>query len=93
MRWLNERSKEGENMLESLEMPHSQEHDAIKNKLIAIVGKDWVSEFKEDLILYSYDMTENPPGMPEFIALPQTPEEISQIVKLANEDKIAVVPY
>ncbi|MHA1378697.1 MAG: FAD-binding oxidoreductase [Candidatus Helarchaeota archaeon] len=80
-------------MLESVEKPHNPEHETIKNKLIEIIGKDWVSDFQEDLILYSYDMTENPPGMPEFIALPQTTEEISKIVKLANEYKIAVVPY
>jgi len=78
-------------MLESVE--EKQKHEMIKEKLIKIVGNEWVSDFPEELILYSYDMTENEPSMPEFIVLPQTPEEISEILILANEEKIAVVPY
>jgi glycolate oxidase len=87
-------------MLESTEekktdkkIDKKKEHSVIKEKLEKIVGKDWVSDFQCDLLLYSYDMTENPEHMPDYVVLPRTPEEISEIIKLANEYKIPVVPY
>jgi glycolate oxidase len=38
-------------------------------------------------------MTEEPRGNPEAIVMPSSPEEISQLLDIANENKISVVPY
>ncbi|MHA1144076.1 MAG: FAD-binding oxidoreductase [Candidatus Helarchaeota archaeon] len=68
-------------------------HDSITKELKEIVGEEWVSDFPEELHAYSYDMTEHPPSMPDYVVMPQTPEEIQKIIKLANEHKIPVVPF
>ncbi|MHA1270869.1 MAG: FAD-binding oxidoreductase [Candidatus Helarchaeota archaeon] len=71
----------------------TEEHDHIKEELIKIVGEQWFSDHPEELLLYSYDMTENDPNEPEFVVMPQTPEEIQAILRLANETKTPVVPF
>ena len=43
----------------------AKKHDMIVEKLQEIVGKDLVSDFPEEMLLYSYDMTENDPHDPE----------------------------
>ncbi|HUY01124.1 MAG TPA: FAD-binding oxidoreductase [Candidatus Deferrimicrobium sp.] len=70
-----------------------ENHDLIKEKLITILGKEWVSDFPEEILLYSYDMTENPSSSPDFVVMPNTPGEIQAIVELANEHKIPLVPF
>ena len=74
-------------------LQQTEGHDVITEKLKEIVGKEWVSDFPEELFLYSYDMTEHPPSNPEFIVMPKTPEEIQAIVRIANEYKIPIVPF
>ncbi|MHA1893613.1 MAG: FAD-binding oxidoreductase [Candidatus Helarchaeota archaeon] len=71
----------------------ASKHDMIVEKLKEIVGNEWVSDFPEEMLLYSQDMTENPPNNPEFVVLPNKVEEIQKILKLANENKIPVVPF
>jgi len=63
---------------------------AIK-ELKEIVGEDHVSQTKEELLCYSYDGTtlEYPPAA---VAFPGSPEEICQIMKLANRMRFPVVP-
>ncbi len=59
-----------------------------------IVGSsDWASNRPEELWNYARDMTENPPGNPEFVVLPSTVDEIVEIVKLANKYKIPITPF
>ncbi len=62
-------------------------------KLRGIVGDQWVSNRPEELYIYSRDMTENPPSMPDYVVMPETVEQIQQIVKLANEQKVPITPY
>jgi len=71
----------------------AKKHDMIVEKLQDIVGKEWVSDFAAELLLYSQDMTENPASKPDVVVLPQKVEEIQQILKLANEHKVPVVPF
>ncbi len=71
----------------------SEKHDIIKESLIKIVGEQWYSDFPEELLIYSYDMTENDPSLPEFVVMPRTSEEIQKILKFANETKTPVVPF
>ena len=74
-------------------LKQEEKQSVITEKLKKIVGNEWVSDFPEELFLYSFDMTENPPGNPEFVAMPKTPQEIQSIVKLANEYKFPIVPF
>ncbi|MHC1590587.1 MAG: FAD-binding oxidoreductase [Candidatus Helarchaeales archaeon] len=71
----------------------AQEKKTITKKLKEIVGESWVSDSPEELLLYSYDMTENKPSMPDYVVMPKTPEEIQKIVVLANQYKIPIVPF
>ena len=60
-------------------------------KLQQISGKDQVLTDKADLICYSYDATQKQ-YLPDVVVHPANVEEISQIMKLANENKIPVFP-
>ena len=76
-----------------LESVGKEKHNVIKDSLVKIVGNEWVSDFPEELYAYSYDMTEHPPSEPEFVVMPKTVEEIQEIIRLANEHKIPIVPF
>ncbi|OPL13506.1 MAG: hypothetical protein AVO39_10545 [delta proteobacterium MLS_D] len=66
------------------------------NKLVSIVGKDFVSSEPPDLIPYVKDSYSTMMGMnvglPDFVVLPKTEDEVVQIVRLANEYKIPIYP-
>jgi len=59
-------------------------------ELKTIVGNEWVQTEKEDLICFGYDATPGFFNMPDVIVQPANAEEISQILKLANREKIPV---
>jgi FAD/FMN-containing dehydrogenase len=66
----------------------------IKDRLIAIMGNErWVSDDPETLANYGRDMTENEPKRPDFVVLPESTEQVQQIVIMANELKIPLIPY
>ncbi|WP_321368724.1 FAD-linked oxidase C-terminal domain-containing protein [uncultured Desulfuromusa sp.] len=64
---------------------------SIITKLQQISGKDQVLTDKADLICYSYDATQKQ-YLPDVVVHPGTVAEISEIMKLANENKIPVFP-
>ncbi len=59
-------------------------------RLRQIVGEKWVLTTPEDLICYGYDASylQSRPGT---VVLPATNEEISLILKLANQERIPIV--
>ena len=63
-----------------------------KEQLKKIVGKENVSEAKKDLAKYSRDYSLVPPGMPDLVVWPKTSEEVSGVVKWANENDVPVIP-
>ena len=65
---------------------------AIIKQLENTVGKDAVLTAKEDLATYSYDGTTTWSHAPEVVVFPTTTEQISEILKLANENLIPVTP-
>ncbi|MFX1257210.1 MAG: FAD-binding oxidoreductase [Promethearchaeota archaeon] len=74
----------------------------IKLKLIKIVGKENVSDDNIDILAYTKDTTiialnwtieGKIAGLADFITWPETTEQISRILKLANEECIPIVPY
>ena len=64
----------------------------ILSKLEEIVGRDFVSNNPADLYIYSQDPGASLPRPLDFVIMPKTVEEVQNIVKLANEEKIPLVP-
>lgn len=60
-------------------------------KIEAIVGRKHVTTAAEDLLCYAYDAT-NRHCRPDAVAFPATADEVSNILKLANEYRFFVVP-
>jgi glycolate oxidase len=61
------------------------------DRLTAIVGRENVLLTPEDLAVYSYDGT-FAEGQPQVIVLPSSTEQVSQLVRLAGEVRLPVVP-
>lgn len=66
--------------------------DNIFEKLAEIVGKEYVSNAKEELFIYSRDPGVQDPHTPDYVVLPNTTEEVKKIILLANKEKIPIVP-
>jgi len=61
-------------------------------QLRSIVGKEHVFVDAETLEYFSYDHTENLRFLPEVVVKPASPDEISAILRLCNQDLIPVTP-
>ena len=66
--------------------------DRIYISLAEIVGEQYVSNKPEELYIYSRDPGLMPPYKPDYVVMPKTTEEVQKIVKLANEEKMPIVP-
>ncbi|MBN1314273.1 MAG: FAD-binding protein [Anaerolineales bacterium] len=62
----------------------------IKKQLEEIVGKKYVLESQEDLLCYSFDGT-FAEFMPDLVVEPKSTQEVSDIMKLVNENRIPVI--
>lgn len=69
--------------------PH---HSHILKSLEEIVGKNFATDRIEERYYYSSDPSAEEPSIPEFIVMPKTVEEIQEILRLANREKITVTP-
>ncbi|MBM3119347.1 MAG: FAD-binding oxidoreductase [Chloroflexi bacterium] len=65
---------------------------AVHESLVKIVGKDYVSNQKEEQYFYARDGGLMPAHEPDYVVLPRTTEEVQEIVKLANREKVPIVP-
>jgi len=80
----------------------NQISDEIINKFVEISGQENVSKSVEEVAKHSYgkhyeellklrlNIIDNPPDL---VIYPRTSEEVEQIVKLCNNEKIAIVPF
>ncbi len=66
--------------------------DQILKDLQIIVGREFATNSPEDLYIYSQDPGASLPRPVDFVVMPKTTEEVQKIVKLANEEKIPLVP-
>ena len=94
--------------LEEFDIIYNQDRVTIKDKeklendLIKILGKENVLSDELDLFAYTKDSTligfnwileGKIAAKPDFVTLPENEEQIIQILKLANQEKVPVVPY
>jgi len=66
--------------------------NSVISGLSSILSRERVNTTRETLEAYSYDGTTNWVSEPDVVVFPSTPEEISAILTLANEEKIPVTP-
>jgi len=64
----------------------------IVKKIKEIVGNENVLDSPESLLAYSYDSSPVSTVFPKLVVRPDTTEQISSIVKLANEEKFSIIP-
>ena len=64
----------------------------ILKELEEIVGKDFASNRSEDLYIYSQDPGASLSRPVDFVVMPNTSKEVQDILKLANREKIPIVP-
>lgn len=64
----------------------------IFSELSKIVGENYVSCEEEVLAKYASDYSFSPPRFPFAVCWPKTAEEISEILKWCNRDRVPVVP-
>lgn len=64
----------------------------IYESLVQILGAERVSAGQEELYFYSRDAGAQVPGRADYVVLPKTTEEVQQIVKLANQEKVPITP-
>ncbi|HKB87358.1 MAG TPA: FAD-linked oxidase C-terminal domain-containing protein [Ignavibacteriaceae bacterium] len=64
----------------------------IKEKIKRIVGEKNFSDSYENKLCYSYDATAILKQLPEAVVFPEDEEQISNLIKLANESKFNIVP-
>jgi len=64
----------------------------LKNQLISIVGSQFYFDSENERYAYSYDATPIYQAMPDAVIVPGTTEEVAEILKLANEHKIPIIP-
>ena len=71
--------------------------EALKSNVVGelekIVGSDYVSTNQADLYVYSYDLTPAETRWPDVVVLPKSLEEVRAVIKLADSEKIPVIPY
>lgn len=65
---------------------------SVREQLVKIVGKSYLSDAPEERFIYSRDPGLQEPHYPDFVVMPDSVEEVQEIVQLANAEKIPVVP-
>ncbi len=78
------------------------DRDELQQQLAAIIGPQNVSRRQADLVAYSHDLWPlaliwkrqgKVPYPPDFVVWPETVEEVSAMLRLANARRVPVVPY
>ena len=65
----------------------------MKKELKNIVGKEYVFDDEDTLERYAKDQSFTRRCRPDYVALPQSVEEVQELVKFANKHVIPVIPY
>jgi len=66
--------------------------DTVLRSLMDAVGEDYASASPEELYLYGRDLGTAEPRPPSYVVAPKTTEEVQEVVRLANRDRIPITP-
>lgn len=76
------------------EMPKESNVDSrITQKLCEIVGEKNATDLKHIRYAYSYDLSFVKPKLPDYVVMPTSVDQVQEIMKFANQEKISVTPY
>ncbi|GGH76284.1 glycolate oxidase [Pullulanibacillus pueri] len=64
---------------------------AIKERLVAALGAEYVLDSNESKLVYSYDATPGMQAMPDVIVFPGSTEDVQRIVKICQETGTPIV--
>lgn len=64
---------------------------SVADRLRDVVGSEWFLDSPEDLVTYSYDGF-LPEFRPDAVLIPGTRDEIASIMRIANQEKIPMIP-
>lgn len=64
-----------------------------RQQLASLLGEDRVTTNPTVLMNHSHDESYHPPHLPDVVVFPQSADEVSAILQLANEQRIAVTPF
>jgi len=67
--------------------------DPLLQELQGIVGEKSATDAKHIRYAYSYDLSFVEPKLPDYVVMVHSVEEVQEVLKLANREKIPVVPY
>jgi glycolate oxidase len=73
-------------------MAYNKVTEQVAGQLEAVVGKAYTVRAEEERMEYGHDKTEDYAFLPELVLKPRTPEEISDILRICNDQKIPVTP-
>jgi len=67
-----------------------------KSKLVshlaAKLGRDNVYSEREDLLVLGYDSTPELHALPDIAVFPRNEEDLAEVINLANDEGLAIVP-
>lgn len=66
--------------------------EQVKRQFIDIVGAENYDDSKAGRLVYSYDATPNFQSLPDAVIAPRNTKEVSEIVKICNNERIPIVP-
>ena len=71
----------------------AKREDMILDELVSIVGKANATAAKHIRYAYSYDLSFVKPKLPDYVVMATSVEQVQNVLKLANREKIPVIPY
>lgn len=66
--------------------------DSVYESLVKIVDEEHVTNRPEERYIYSFDLGTADPHLPDYVVSPANVEQIQEIVRLANRERIPIVP-
>jgi glycolate oxidase len=73
-------------------MAYNKVTEQVAGQLEAVVGAAFAVRAEDERMEYGHDKTEDYAFLPELVLKPRTPEEISDILSICNDQKIPVTP-
>ncbi len=72
---------------------HSQDQREALDRLRDIVGPEFFAADPSTRYIYSRDLTENEPGHPIAVVMPESTDQVQQIVRCASHYRLPLVPF